>query len=812
RLEAAWFEAPAEDGIGRIVIDRRDDHVNAIDTGLMADLEQAIRAARAHAGLRGLIIASGKTEQFVAGADLKMITTATDTHQLEWASRRFQAVLDELAWLPCTTVAAINGPALGGGLELALACDYRVVLEAPNVSLGQPEVRLGLVPAGGGTQRLPRLVGLRCALELILGARRLNVARARQAGLVDQVVPVAELDRAARAWAGRSKRPLDRTLHLGLNMRAAADVAELVAAGRQVIYRQARARVTASTRGQYPAPLRALEAVAIGFERGVAAGLEAEARAFGELGATPTAKHLIWLFVATQRQKRLSRSFSLAGASRAEAEPVLGAPPAPPEEPVFGATRASPKEPVLGAPPASPEEPVFGATRACPEGPVLGAAKASPEGPVLGASAAAYADSAVAASVASRSGGVLGVVGAGLMGAAIAEVGAAAGLAVRVREAHPAALAQGLVRIRTLVDDGVARQRFDQSHASQIIQRVSGATDYSGFSEVDLVVEAVFENLSVKRQVIRELDVALPAGAVIASNTSAVPIHEIAQGSAHPERVVGMHFFSPAERMPLVEVIRPAKAAGWAVLRAAALGMRMGKTVIVVGDGPGFYTSRVLGVMMNEAAILLGEGARIEVVDRAMTAFGFPVGPFALFDQVGLDVARHAGETLTRAFADRIPRTSVVPRLIEAGHTGRQIGAGFYIWPHATRLPRRLRQLVKQPPRTANPAVYRMLGSPAPRDFGQAAIQDRLALVFVNEAVRCLEEGVLQSAADGDLGAVLGLGFPPFRGGPFHYADAGGLESLAARLRGLAAEHGRRYEPAGLLVDLAGKQRTFFED
>jgi 3-hydroxyacyl-CoA dehydrogenase/enoyl-CoA hydratase/3-hydroxybutyryl-CoA epimerase len=750
---SAWFEAPADDGIGRIVIDRADDSVNAVDAGLLDQLGEAIRAARAWAGLRGVIVASGKATQFVAGADLKLITAASDTRQVAAASQRFQAVLDELAWLPCTTVAAINGPALGGGLELALACDYRVALDAPHVSLGQPEVNLGLVPGGGGTQRLPRLVGLQRALDLILSGRRLNARRAQRAGLLDELVHPTVLELAARAWARKPKRPLDRPLALGLNLRAAVDLAELVPAGRQLFYRQARQAVMARTHGHYPAPLRALEAIESGFERGLAVGLEAETRAFSELAATPTARNLIWLFQATQRQKRLPLPLGEGGGEGHVSDRTL----------------------------RGDEEP----------SPALRAA--SPRG---------------------RGGAIqsIGVVGAGFMGAAIAEVGAAAGLSVRVRDTQPDALARGLASIRQMVDAGVARRRFQRLEGNQILQRVSGTTDYAGFSKTDLVVEAVFEEIQIKQDVMRELDRVLPAETVIASNTSALPITEIAHNSRHPERVVGMHFFSPAERMPLLEVVRPAGAADWAVERAVAVGTKMGKTVIVVGDMPGFYTSRVLGVMMNEAAILLGEGADMAAVDRAMTSFGFPVGPFVLFDEVGLEVARHAGERIARAFGDRIPATRVVAGLVEARQTGKRVGAGFYIWPRTPRVPRALRGLVQGPSRVANPAAYQLAGAPRRRDFDAETIQARLALLFVNEAIRCLDEGVLHSATDGDLGAVLGLGFPAFRGGPFHYADSLGPETLAARLQTLAEAHGQRYAPAGMLVELARAKRTFFEE
>jgi 3-hydroxyacyl-CoA dehydrogenase / enoyl-CoA hydratase / 3-hydroxybutyryl-CoA epimerase len=717
------FEPPGQDGIGRILIDRPDDGVNAMDARLVEDLSVAVRAARACADLTGVIVASGKPGQFVAGADLKLVTSTSDASQIESAARRLQAVLDELAWLPFTTVAAIDGPALGGGLELALACDYRVAVDAPRVAIGQPEINLGLVPAGGGTQRLPRLIGLQRALDLILSGRRLNPARARRAGIVDEVVHPTVLDQAARAWAARPKRPLDRRLKLGLNLQAAVDVAEQTPAGRQVMYRQARSAVLARTHGHYPAPLRALEAIERGFEHGVVAGLNAEAVALGELATTPIARNLIWLFMATQRQKRVA---------------LPSATPRPVDD--------------------------------------------------------------------------MAVVGAGFMGAAIAEVGAAAGLPVRVRDVKPEAVARGLAGIRKMVDEGVARRRLRPTEGRDILQRVSGTTDYSGFGRADLVIEAVFEDLSVKQNVIRELEDVMSAEAVIASNTSALPIKDIAQASAHPERVVGMHFFSPAQRMPLLEVIRPAAAADWAVASAVALGVRMGKTVIVVADSPGFYTSRVLGVMMNEAAVLLGEGARMEEVDRAMTAFGFPVGPFVLYDEVGLEVAQHAGEALERAFGERLPVVRIVPQLVAAGQTGRRVRAGFYLWPEANRILAPVQRLLKQPGRIPNAAVYAMSGSAPRRDLGEQIIQDRLALLFVNEAIRCLDEGVLQSPTDGDLGAVLGLGFPPFRGGPFHYADSLGLATLTGQLQALAEQHGSRYEPATSLVERARAGRAFFEE
>jgi 3-hydroxyacyl-CoA dehydrogenase/enoyl-CoA hydratase/3-hydroxybutyryl-CoA epimerase len=534
--------------------------------------------------------------------------------------------------------------------------------------------------------------------------------------LLDDVVHPTVLEQASRTWALKPKRPLDRPLALGLNPAAVLDLAEQTPAGRAFMYRQARNSVLERTHGHYPAPLRALEAVERGLEQGMAAGLEAEAKAFGDLAVTRTAHNLIWLFMATQRQKRLS----------------------------------------IGTP---------------------------------------------------RKVERIGVVGAGFMGAAIAEVAAHAGLGTRVRDVKPEAVARGLASVRKIVDRDRRLQARDKR---DVLQRISGTTDYSGFKQTQLVIEAVFEDLAVKRNVLDELEAVLADEAVIATNTSALPIHEIAQNAKRPERILGMHFFSPAERMPLLEVIRPAAATDEAVATAVDVGVRMGKTVIVVSDAPGFYTSRVLGVMMNEAVVLLSEGARIQDVDRAMTAFGFPVGPFVLYDEVGLEVAQHAGETVAAAFGDRFPITRVVPDLVKSGATGKRSGTGFLIWPKPRTLPLGAQRLLPEQQRVPNERVYELVGRPRPKAMSEQEIQDRLVLLFVNEAIRCLEEGVLRSPTDGDLGAVLGLGFPPFHGGPFHFADAYGLDGLVSTLGELAERCGMRYAPSDLLVERARSGSPFF--
>jgi 3-hydroxyacyl-CoA dehydrogenase/enoyl-CoA hydratase/3-hydroxybutyryl-CoA epimerase len=437
--------------------------------------------------------------------------------------------------------------------------------------------------------------------------------------------------------------------------------------------------------------------MSIGLARGIAAGLDYEARTFGELATSPVARNLIALLMLGLRQRRA----------------------------------AAADLPVTGAP------------------------------------------------------AEIAVVGAGLMGSGIAQSAALAGMSVRMRDVDDAAVTRGLGALRTLTEDAGRKGVVDRREAKRAIARVTGTTDWSGFGRADLVVEAVFEEIALKRRVLGEIEAAVRPDAVIATNTSALPIASIASDARHPERVVGMHFFSPVHRMSLVEVVRPSAANDVSVARVVAAAQAMGKTAIVVRDGPGFYTTRVIGVMLGEAARLLDEGARIEDVDRAMTAFGWPVGPFTLMDEVGLAVARHAGETVAAAVGVG-PERNAVRVLADAGLQGKRGGEGFYRYDGKKRTP--------------NARVYELLKVTARPASAGAETAERLTALFVNAAAQCLDDGVLRSPAEGDLGAVLGLGFPPFLGGPFRYADTrGGL--LRDLLRILADRHGAHYTPARSLAN-----------
>jgi 3-hydroxyacyl-CoA dehydrogenase/enoyl-CoA hydratase/3-hydroxybutyryl-CoA epimerase len=340
------------------------------------------------------------------------------------------------------------------------------------------------------------------------------------------------------------------------------------------------------------------------------------------------------------------------------------------------------------------------------------------------------------------------------------------------------------------IDDGFKRQvrsgAIRRVEADRRRSRLLLTTELDDLEGADLVVEAVFEDLDLKRRVLAEIEERVADDAVFASNTSALPIGEIAAEARHPERVIGMHYFSPVPKMPLLEIVVAEQTAAWATATAHAFGTAQGKTCIVVKDGPGFYTTRILAPYLNEAVLLVEEGARVEDVDRAMKDFGYPVGPLALVDEVGIDVGAHVARDLGRAFADRgLEGSGAMPRLYEAGLHGRKNGRGFYLYPKK-----------KKKKKEINPKVYELLGGGARRSIDDTEIQDRLALLMVNEAVHCLQEGVISSPRDGDLGAILGLGFPPFRGGPFRHVDALGRKTVKARLEELAAKHGKRFEPA----------------
>jgi 3-hydroxyacyl-CoA dehydrogenase/enoyl-CoA hydratase/3-hydroxybutyryl-CoA epimerase len=700
-----------DDGVALVLLDVPGESVNTLSPEVGEELQAAVESLDKDPEVKALVLASGKKDGFIAGARIEVLQAAGSAAEAEALSRAGQKGFDRLEQLKKPVVAAVHGACLGGGLELALACHWRIATDDPRTRLGQPEVQLGLIPGAGGTQRLPRLIGIAQALDVILAGKSVRARKALKLGLVDELVPAPLLlevaKRRARELAGgqlRRQAPagVKRVWLHGLYAAAAQVALEENFLGRTVLFREARRKLLAKTRGHYPAPEKALEAVQHGYEHGFQEGLAREAKLFGELAVGPVARRLMEIFFATTALKK---------------DPGVD----------DASVRPRPVERV-------------------------------------------------------------GVLGGGLMGGGIATVTVNAGIPVRVREKDDAAAGRALAGVRAVLDQRVKRRSMTRLERDQAMRLVTATTDWSGLEGVDVLVEAVFEDLQLKREMLRAFEAVNPRG-IFASNTSSIPIAQIAEASRRPELVLGMHYFSPVPKMPLLEVVVAPRTAPEATATAVALGKRQGKTVIVVKDGPGFYTSRILTPYMNEAAQVLVEGASIEDVDRALVEWGFPVGPITLLDEVGIDVGAKVGKVMSAAFGDRLHAPEALAKLVADGRLGRKSQRGFYLYPKGKK-------------GGVDPTIYDSLpGGRSRKSVDRGAIAERIALRMMNEAFLCLGEGILRSARDGDVGAVFGLGFPPFRGGPFRHADALGAGKLLARMEELEAQHGPRFAPAPLLVE-----------
>lgn len=401
------------------------------------------------------------------------------------------------------------------------------------------------------------------------------------------------------------------------------------------------------------------------------------------------------------------------------------------------------------------------------------------------------------------------MLGAGLMGGGIAYVTLNAGLPVRLKDRDDVAVARGVKYVADILDEDVKKKKLTRIEREKKLALLTATTDYSGMKSADLVIEAVFEDLAVKHAVVREVEAEGKPWAIIASNTSSIPIGKIAAAATHPENVVGMHYFSPVHKMPLLEVIQTKQTSPEVVATAVAIGKKQGKTVIVVNDGYGFYTSRILGPLMNEASYILMEGAPIDVIDKAMTAWGWPVGPIALLDEVGIDVAAHVGPIMLEAFGDRLAPPPTMAKLLGDDRKGRKNQRGFYLYGEANRKKGRGKRV--------DESIYAVLGLAIPDEaarkkpaLAREEIQMRCSLQFVNEAMHCFGEGILRSVRDGDIGAIFGLGFPPFRGGPFRYTDAVGPAEVLKRIQGYEQRFGKRWTPAPALVEMAKTGKRFY--
>ncbi|MBX6312684.1 MAG: enoyl-CoA hydratase/isomerase family protein [Isosphaeraceae bacterium] len=697
--------------VGLVTFDLPDKKVNTMGQAVLMELAGLVQHWEGRSDLRGLLFRSGKPGQFIAGADLKELGALAyaTKEQVGQALAFGHGLFSRISNLPYPTVALIDGNCMGGGTELALAMDERIVSNSPETKIALPEVKVGLLPGWGGTQRLPRLIGLQPAIEMITSGEPIDARKAVALGFAFDAVPADRL-------VEEGKRLIDYLQQSGVwkeNRRQRSQPMGLSDDERNFAFAVAEGAIKAKTKGQYPAPLAALKAMREGCNRPLDEGLKAEQTAELEVVGSPISANLIGLFFMRQRLAR---------------------------------------DPGVEDPNITPR-PVHR----------------------------------------------VGVLGAGQMGAGIATAHARSGIPAVMVDVDDARLADGMRRAQDVVMSRIKIGRATPQDMASMLANLSTSTSLQVFADRDVVIEAVTENEQLKTEMYKKLAGVLRDDAILASNTSTISISRMAESAPHPERFVGMHFFYPVDRMELVEVIRGAKTSDETVATIVALAKKIRKTPIVVKDCAGFLVNRVLFPYMNEALLLLQEGAPMDAIDAAALKFGMPMGPIELEDFVGLDTSCYAGHVMARAYADRAVPTPILDDLVKAGRLGQKTGAGFRKYGGKKGKP--------EPDPAFEPFLQKhRTGDRVP---SEAEITDRLFLPMLLEATRVLEEGIVREPADVDMGLILGIGFPPFKGGILRWCDTEGAGQILERVE--KYRHlGKRFEPTELLIKMARSGEMFY--
>lgn len=701
-----FIQVEISDGIATFWIDHQLESQNVVSPDVIDILDQVFLEFEQNPEAKAGVIISRKSN-FIAGADIKSFAIEKKG-DFRPAQEKGHASLNRLESSKKPVVAAIHGACMGLGTELALACHARIASNDPATRLALPEVRLGLLPGGGGTQRLPRLVGIQRALDMMLAGKNIYPYQAKKMGLVDELTDKNKLLHAARTMAERLiAKPIERKEKKNI----VSKLLENNGIGRSVLFSQARKRALKQSQGNYPAVPAILDCVETGYKQGIKAGYDKELALFEELMLTSESDALRQLFFAMSDNKK--------GAENGKEKDV----------------------------------------------------------------------------------DVLAVIGAGFMGSGIAEVSANNGIDVLLKDIDE----QTIVKARKQIWKGVSKKlryrSISRVESESMMGRVHGQLTYDYFENADVIIEAVVEKMDVKKKIIDDIQTHAKPEVIIASNTSSLSISEMAAHAKKPDHVIGMHYFSPVPKMPLLEIVKTEKTAQWVIDTCYQLGVQQGKTCIVVKDSPGFYVNRILAPYMNEALLLLDEGVGMRAIDKAMVKLGFPVGPITLFDQVGLDIAAHVVHSSKKIVEGRegFEISMNVVKMFESGRLGRKNKKGFY----------------KYHPKTGkrvepDDTAYHFFKGKGNKKMDMARIQDRLLSLMINEAVMCLEEKIIANPKDGDLGAVFGIGFMPFTGGPFRYVDRRGTEVVVKTMEKLASEVSPRYSPAKLLKSNASSGKLFY--
>ncbi|WP_372882963.1 3-hydroxyacyl-CoA dehydrogenase NAD-binding domain-containing protein [Psychromonas sp.] len=713
--------APTE-GVATLTFDFPGEKINKLDSGALMELKAHLKALAKNEEIKLLVFRSAKKAMFIAGADINEIKDLVDEEQTYQTIRSGQLIIDAIANLPFPTLAVINGACLGGGCELALACTYRIATDNPKVIIGLPEISLGIIPGFGGCVRLPKLIGLQGALQLILSGKPVAPKKALRLKLVDHLYNNALEEKSVADFIERlandsffAKGLIKR--HLKSSKKITQQLLEDYRLGQQLVFKKARMDLLKKTKGHYPAPLQALETIAKTINLKTQQALEVEARAVSKLAVSEISKNLIQLFFTSEALKK-ETGVSDAGI---RAQPVNQA----------------------------------------------------------------------------------AVLGAGVMGGGIAWLLSKNDIPVRLKDIEWDAVSKGyqtaalyywqMKKIRKIKDNQI---RVKMNH-------LAGTVNYNGFKHIDLVVEAVVENMDVKKAVLAEAEAHLPDHAILASNTSSLSITEMAADLKRPENAIGMHFFNPVNRMPLVEIIPGEKTSAQTITTLVQLAKKSGKTPIVVANCAGFLVNRILITFLNEAALILEEGGVVTEIDKAIEKFGLPMGPFVLADEVGIDIGFHVAKILEQAYGERMQVAGLFTQIFqEEKLLGKKAGVGFY--------QHKAKKMSYNEDLDKIIQTYRFAHGITATTFNSEEVVDRCILIMVNEAAKCLQEKVVKNPAYLDMAMIMGTGFPAFRGGLMKYADNRGISKICDRLNELTDLYGERFRPAQLLVEKAKNKEKFY--
>lgn len=680
------------DDVVTITFDQEDSIANVFNEDMFAELDDQLRFIEDHQGdFRGVIFKSAKPSIFIAGADLKSFADDPTKERISYLIKLGQQTFNRIEDLRIPTVAAIHGACLGGGYELALACDHRVATLDSATKIGLPETMLGILPAWGGSTRLPRMIGIAGAMGIILAGKVVVPKLALKLGMVDRVVYKENLDATAKALLHNGKKKYKSHL---LNKFPLKYIAKS----------KATKNVMKTTGGVYPAPLKAIDVMINGLSVSRDDSLKLEQDAFAELLTSDVASNLVNIFFLQERSKKTpgDKDFKVKNAA---------------------------------------------------------------------------------------------VIGAGVMGAGIAQWISSRGIKVLLKDIKPEFVAKGIATISKLYSAAVKKRVMTKSEASAKLDNVTPITESLPMKKVDLVVEAAIEKLDIKQNLFAELETLVRDDTILATNTSALSIVDIAEKMEHKERVVGIHYFNPVHKMKLVEVVRGECTSEETVLKATQFVKKTGKLPVVVKDSPGFLVNRILMPYLIEAVHLANGDTEIERVDKLLRKFGMPMGPFRLIDEVGGDVCQHVADDLLNRLSTKFPNSNLLRRMIEEGNLGKKSGRGFYKYSRG----KSSGVSSKIPTTNINLTVT------------DVQIVDRLVLIMVNEAVRCLEEGVVDSPKDVDFGMIMGTGWAPFRGGPISYLDNEGAKNVVERLQALAKTD-KYFAPCDMLLEYAKKDKKFYEE